>query len=304
MDDDCNTGVCDPGTGQCKANPKKDGTACNDGDKCTLNDQCTAGKCAGTTNTCDDNNACTIDTCDSATGGCIHTNTKNGTSCDDGNACTLDDQCTDGQCGGTPKDCDDGNACTTDSCNNDTGECVHENVADGTACEDGLACTVNDSCTNGECKGGQEKDCSSLDDQCNTGVCDESARGCIAQPRKDGTTCDDGNKCTINDQCKKGSCQGESRTCDDGNACTLGQCDPETGKCVYSTLPDGTKCGDCMICSTGKCIQDTTCVSNNGGNGGGGCTYSAFNRGGNSLLFLMILAGLALLLWRKRRTDQ
>src|SRR5439155_27076970 len=39
--------------------------------------------------------------------------------------------------------------------------------------------------------------------------------------RANGTACDDGNACTLNDTCSGGSCQpGTPKNCDDGNVCT------------------------------------------------------------------------------------
>ncbi len=78
--------------------------------------------CGGTPVTCTDNNLCTADTCNPATG-CVFTP--------------------------DPTGCDDGNPCTDDSCA--TGSCLHTfNTA---PCNDGVACTVNDVCSNGVCAG-------------------------------------------------------------------------------------------------------------------------------------------------------
>ncbi len=43
-------------------------------------------------------------------------------------------------------------------------------------------------------------------------------------------------------------------TCPD-YACKAGQCNPETGKCVYSNKEDGTACGDNGKCEGGKCVE-------------------------------------------------
>jgi hypothetical protein len=48
---------------------------------------------------------------------------------------------------------DDGNPCTLDQCDPLKG-IIHSNVADGSWCDDGVACTVGDSCTSGTCIGG------------------------------------------------------------------------------------------------------------------------------------------------------
>ena len=48
LDDQCNVGTCDPGTGLCEATPANEGGPCDDDDVCTENDTCNAGVCAGT----------------------------------------------------------------------------------------------------------------------------------------------------------------------------------------------------------------------------------------------------------------
>ncbi|RME21121.1 MAG: hypothetical protein D6806_15245, partial [Deltaproteobacteria bacterium] len=89
-----------------------DGSACNDGDPCTVNDVCSAGACSGTPKNCSDGNVCTDDACNPADGCCTHTTDAGG--CNDGDPCTVNDVCSNGVCGGTPKDCSDGNVCTDD----------------------------------------------------------------------------------------------------------------------------------------------------------------------------------------------
>lgn len=54
----------------------------------------------------------------------------------------------------TPAFCDDGNPCTTDSCSVNQ-NCKH--TFNTQPCDDGLGCTVGDSCSGGLCLGGTEK---------------------------------------------------------------------------------------------------------------------------------------------------
>src|SRR5262249_18820355 len=64
--------------------------------------------------------------------------------CDDGNPCTTNDTCGGGTChGGPPADCNDNNPCTDDSCDPASG-CV--NTPNTAPCDDGSACTTNDTC--------------------------------------------------------------------------------------------------------------------------------------------------------------
>ena len=76
-----------------------DGSACNDGNPCTLDDVCVEGACTGPTLPCpDDGNACTDDVCASLTGTCGMARTG---ACDDGDGCTENDACASGVCAGT-----------------------------------------------------------------------------------------------------------------------------------------------------------------------------------------------------------
>jgi DNA-binding beta-propeller fold protein YncE len=68
--------------------------------------------------------------------------------------------------------------------------------------------------------------------QCNQAVC-VAAVGCTIQPKPDGTGCEDGNACTIEDACSGGTCVGASLSCDDGQACTDDTCNP-SGGCMHT----------------------------------------------------------------------
>ena len=61
--------------------------------------------------------------------------------------------CTTGTCNSaSPPVTDDGNACTLDSCDPKSGV-IHVKVADGSWCDDGVACTTVDTCKSGNCQG-------------------------------------------------------------------------------------------------------------------------------------------------------
>ncbi|MBI3249188.1 MAG: DUF4215 domain-containing protein [Deltaproteobacteria bacterium] len=164
------------------------------------------------------------DTCNSS-GACVDRVDPNGTQCVDGDACTVGDACTSGACSGpTPANCNDGNTCTDDGCTSPSG-CIH--VPNTEPCNDGLFCTVGDSCSGGACSGASARDCSSFDGQCRTGVCDELHDRCEGAPLPDHTSCDDGVVCTSNDQCVAGTCLGVPSACGDGVVSTTcsEQCD-------------------------------------------------------------------------------
>ncbi|MEM3755335.1 MAG: S8 family peptidase [Candidatus Bathyarchaeia archaeon] len=99
-------------------------------------------------------------------------------------------------------------------------------------CDDGLYCNGEEKCVNGFCQVGIPVDCSYLSDQCNEGICDESLNSCIAQPKPDGTPCEDGLFCTVSDTCQAGVCtSGKERDCSDSEVCTIDKCNEELKTC-------------------------------------------------------------------------
>ena len=77
--------------------------------------------------------------------------------------------------------------------------------------------------------------------------------GCVFP--NNAASCDDGNACTLGDQCAGGSCQGGSaRSCDDGNVCTADRCDPDSG-CVNDGTGVGGSCGPDVLCDTAFLCQ-------------------------------------------------
>ncbi|MCO4763527.1 MAG: hypothetical protein KC502_18565, partial [Myxococcales bacterium] len=133
---------------------------------------------------------------------------------------------------------------------------VCERVLPKLACDDGNKCTKGEFCTSGKCSGGSLGGC---DDGkvCTVDKCDAKTGNC-SWGGKTGP-CDDGNKCTSGSVCSAGKCKpGTQVACDDKNACTTDKCDPNTGKCVYTTnndpCSDGNACTKPDNCSAGKCV--------------------------------------------------
>lgn len=228
---------------------------CEDGDLCTGGDTCVNTVCVGTLLVCDDdNNLCTTDYCDPAIG-CVWE--PNDFPCDDNNPCTTGDVCTAGQCvpGANLYDCNDQNPCTNDSCNIDTGECLF--APNTLPCEDGDPCTKGDVCANSICKPGQPPDCND-DNSCTEDFCNAQGN-CINAPLQG--PCDNGNPCTVNDQCIGGLCQpGPGLVCNDKNGCTDDGCDPESG-CVF--VPNSKPCDDGSVCTQTDVCTDGQCVGSN-----------------------------------------
>ncbi len=255
----CRTGVCDETLDMCTGDPVPNGSACDDGQFCTLNDFCVAGTCAGgTARTCA-GTSCTDGYCDDVANSCLTTPKADGTVCNDGAFCTISDSCTTGVCGGMARDCSSASdACNTGICNEAADSCVGQPKSDGTACPDGNFCTVNDVCQAGTCAT-QPRDCTSANDSCNVGVCNEGADACQPVARPNGTMCNDGQFCTTSDSCVAGSCVGSARDCSAaGGECTVGTCNEITDQCSTVPKADGTSCDDGQWCTPNdSCIAGT-----------------------------------------------
>ncbi len=244
----CSTGEkCDAigqcGGGQNGCNCKVDGDCPDDGDLCNGKFECNGGTCQPKANsvvTCDvsKDDACQKTACDKKSGQCVVSVTPAGGACSDGDACTQGDACAGGKCaGGGTISCDDGVFCTSDGCNPASG-CYH--LQSNSACDDGNPCTLGDQCQAGACVGQGGCDCATDGD-------------CAAK--------DDGNSCNGFLKCKTGKCQLDVATvvtCDPSQvtACTVPLCDPKTGTCGPSPVPEGTGCNDADACTTqDKCAQ-------------------------------------------------
>ena len=293
--DECTLDSCGPDIG-CINEPLT-GTGCDDANVCTLADHCEVGLCKGTPIDCDDENPCTYDNCD-ATGGCTYTyNTlacDDGNPCTVGDSCELgictgtevdcdcmvDEDCgelEDGNlCNGTlvcdvdslPHKCTvdldtvvsceepsgQDAACLATQCDPGSGECSWVTTNDGEACSDSNVCTLNDSCEGGTCIGGAQANCND-GNPCTDDVCD-SALGCGHQDNEE--PCEDGDVCTVGDQCGGGAClSGLPLDCDDDNPCTDDFCDPAVG-CVHqnsqAACDDQNMCTIVDQCAGGQCI--------------------------------------------------
>ncbi|MFX1517170.1 MAG: Kazal-type serine protease inhibitor domain-containing protein, partial [Promethearchaeota archaeon] len=157
-EDQCNEGVCDEVSDQCKAVPKPDGLLCDDGQFCTTNDVCMAGVCGfGQLRDCSAHeDQCNEGICDEVSDQCKAVPKPDGTSCDDGQFCTTNDICMAGVCGfGQLRDCsafDD--QCNIGICDEANDLCVADpSPKEGFSCDDGNTCTIDDTCQLGICTG-------------------------------------------------------------------------------------------------------------------------------------------------------
>jgi hypothetical protein len=190
------------------------------------------------------------------------------TECDDGDVCTTD-TCESNQCAHTavPNCCHDATDCpaSTDQCKVATctaNRCGFGNKADGTACDDGDACTQTDTCQAGACTGGNPVVCTASD-QCHVaGTCDPATGTCSNPAKTDGTPCEDGLFCTTGDTCQAGVCTGGTSPC---NAAQCLTCDEANNQCV-NTCPVGTQCdgsGNCVNICTNR-SRSVYCPSKTG----------------------------------------
>jgi hypothetical protein len=156
--DQCHdVGTCDSSNGQCSNPSKPDTTNCDDGSLCTQTDTCQSGQCVGSNPViCNALSQChDVGTCDGATGQCSQPVKSNGTSCDDEDACTQEDICEEGTCIGiNPVTCSALNQChDVGTCDTTTGQCSQPLKANNSTCDDGDACTDDDVCLSGMCRG-------------------------------------------------------------------------------------------------------------------------------------------------------
>lgn len=141
--------------------------------------------------------------------------------------------------------------CRKATCDLTAGHCVVNQADDGDQCMAGNACYDKGTCTAGQCVVGKAVLC---DDgiACTIDSCDITT-GCLHKPLQEGADCDDGNVCTVGDQCTKfGLCAGTKQTCDDGEICTNDSCNPVSGAC--ENTPTNGPCDDGKVCTNDSCV--------------------------------------------------
>lgn len=157
-------------------------------------------------------------------------------------------------------DCEDGNVCTTDSYDVQLGRCIHEE--NNIICDDLSACTTDDHCVEGVCKGTQQ----SCDDgdPCTSDYCD-GMTGCINRTE---VVCDDGNACTVGSCNADGQCTytpvAAGTACENDNPCGGNACD-DRGECAAGEplLQTGEPCEDGDPCTDATCSAERECVDPN-----------------------------------------
>jgi hypothetical protein len=204
----------------------------------------------------DDGSPCTDDACQNGTPQLI--NRPLGSPC--GTAVRCDGM---GKCVGclSVSDCPvPASPCLTATCS--AGSCQVVAKPDGTACDDGTACTRTDVCLAGVCTGTNPVVCRAIS-QCHlVGTCNPSDGVCSRPRVPSGTPCDDGNSCTVGDQCLADSCvPGTAKVCTALDAChDVGVCEPSTGICSDPPKQDGAQCDDGNACTQGDTCQSGACT--------------------------------------------
>ena len=120
------------------------------------------------------------------------------------------------------------------ACDALSGQCVYAAPAEGTACDDGLWCTVSDQCHAGACEPGAARDCTASAAACQSAACDEAGDQCATSPFPAGTPCGGGASCV------------------DGVLLSADSCDGH-GQCVGS---QGVSCAPYA-----GCVDDAACAS-------------------------------------------
>lgn len=154
----------------------------------------------------------------------------------------------------TDEDCPQPSGCVLGSCDPELETCGLKPAPDGTGCDDGNSCTIQDLCLQGSCKG-SFRDCDD-GNPCTVETCSEDL-GCVVQVALG--ACDDGNVCTTEDRCDEGFCIGHAVDCSDGNPCTADRCDLGVG-CLHEPIEgvpcdDGDGCTSPDLCIAGACTK-------------------------------------------------
>jgi hypothetical protein len=164
--------------------------------------------------------------------------------------------------GGCAKDCSAQPVavCKKSVCDPSTGTCQVADADDGSMCDDGLYCTVNDRCEKGACVG-DARDCGPAVAACDALVCDEATQTCTTGKKLDGQYCVSTDLCMTAATCQAGACVGVPVDCENlplPNDCSQAECNSSSGLCEVAPAFEGMTCaGDqChdSTCSAGACV--------------------------------------------------
>ena len=259
----CTVDSCDVLKG-CVTVDSADKALCDDGDACTTGTKCNGGICSGGNITC---GACKVNK------DCALYDNNN--LCDGAYTCQFSKATGQNLCffDPVPINCDSTNdtTCSKNQCDPLTGKCGITQAVNGSKCQDGKGCTVNDTCLNGSCQAGQPTGCDGVQDQCNDAKCVEDPTvligySCVTLPKENTVLCDaDGSGCTANDACTAGKCvAGAEVKCVSLDLCQISSC-KSTGvnsfTCNLAAAPDSTPCDDGQLCTAGDVCKTGKCTA-------------------------------------------
>ncbi len=260
---------CNEGAGDCTA-ADPDSAACDDSIFCNGADSCLTGACSqhgGNPCPGPDGDSNCAESCNEGAGDCT-LNDPDSSVCDDSLFCNGADSCLTGACsqhGGNPCPGPDGDSDCAESCNEGASDCTAADP-DSSVCNDGLFCTVTDTCQSGLCTGSGNP-CPGPDGDGNCAEsCNEGAGDCtLADP--DSSVCDDSLFCNGADSCLAGACsQHGGNPCPgpDGDNNCAESCNEGAGDCTLND-PDASICDDSIFCNGADSCQVGAC-SQHGGN--------------------------------------
>lgn len=252
----CFQTTCDPLRG-CGV-PQPAGAFCDDGDGCTAASACDgAGACLGTMGCLEDMDPCTTQICIDSD--CVGVPVFDGGTCPGGLCCDgicVNTMASNTDCGTCGHPCSGGTSCRNGTC---------ANCSTNEECNDGLGCTT-DACDGVRCTHVVATGCF-IDGQCfrtdqtnPSNSCERCATNGQTTwvPSSDGTPCQDGIACTMDDACQAGACVGGRDPCVGLTIfCTPYYCDEAAGgMCMPET---GDPCPGLLLCCADSCVLPIDC---------------------------------------------
>ncbi len=261
-----------------------DENTCTLGDKCTASNVCQGGQYGYCDYIEVQDVQCQMAQCSDG-GNCTIINFDDETPCSTGmpiGPCSGRDVCLSGACtrtynpGFICREADLTGCDVPDACVDGNNYCPHDDkIADETSCDSEIFC-YSTVCRAGQCVNDQPIDCSSFDTECTAGYCDEINRQCTYNNLANGLTCvgNEWGQCISYSSCYFGACvtyyQSVGSTCDDGNACTVGEhCSGYDGSCIdgqpldCSSLDGQCSVGVCNslngLCQAQNANENSTC---------------------------------------------
>lgn len=242
--------------------------SCDDGLFCTVNDACREGACVGEQRVCDDGVACNgVSTCNEAADGCSP----------DVNQCGANGICDvlSGSCVSTCQGCLINDVCLPAGAEANGNPCLgcdptrsssSLTAAVGKACGSGAnACSSQSTCDAvGRCQSNHlpaNTPCGNpTNNTCNQPDSCDGNGTCLSRLANNGGACEDGQFCTVGDQCQGGQCVatgnlncGANRSCDEStNACRCDGCSIGNSCFGFGAL---NPANPCQICDPGRSVS-------------------------------------------------